>query len=274
MKIEIVSSAFDWQFLSSWNIQNESGRTISSVTEGNYLFRPSAMPIKYLFGFIENQSPVRVIDLRHNISSALYRFEGNMTVDLEPLSDSEPAVVTQISQKIRTSLERPMYLDLQQIFHKSGEWYWETVVMKSGLLNMHVNGLWNHSVLDLYKKQFHFHSHDEECFPSLNLAINYSDRLRFHHHAVFPFLARSYEILIEFTNPTSFFPMDFNILFRDEFKTNVSRSIARLNVFENLGILNAHASTEWLDIEAVTEAVSNQFKRVINLITIKIFKLH
>lgn len=264
MKIEIISHAFDWQLVSSWTIQNERGRKISSVTEGNYFFRPSAVPIKYLFGYLENQSSLRVVDLRHNISSALYHFEGNMTVDVEPNPDSEPAIITQITQKIRTPLERPIHLDLQQIFHKCGEWSWETVVLKSGCLNMHVNGLWNHSIFDLYKKRFEFHSHDEDYFPSVNLAINYFDRLRFHHHVVFPFLARSYEILIEFAN-SSFFPMNFNILFRDEFKTNFSRSIVQLNVHKNLEVLNAHASTEWLDMKIMKEAISSQLKKVITL---------
>lgn len=208
-------------------------------------------------------SALQVVDLRHNISSALYHFEGNMTVELEPMPDSEPAVITQIYQKIRTSLEKPVHLDLQQIFHKCGEWSWETVVLKSGWLNMHVNGLWNHSIFDLYKKQFQFHSHDEDNFPSLNFALNYSDRLRFHHHATFPFLARSYDIMIEFTNPSSFFPMNFNILFRDEFKTNFSRSVFLFNVHKNFGVLNAHASGEWLDLKIVMEGIKNQLTRVI-----------
>ena len=98
-----MSLAFDWRWFSNSVIQpTQDGRQIVAFSEGNNLIHKIALPIKYLFGLVESNSSSRVFELRHNVSSALYRFEGNMTVDLKP-SDSEPQIVTKITQKVRTS---------------------------------------------------------------------------------------------------------------------------------------------------------------------------
>ena len=266
LSLELESLAFDWRWFSNSEIQpTQDGRKIVAFSEGNYLIHPSPIPIKYLFGLIESNSSSRVFELRHNVSSALYRFEGNMTVDVRP-SNSEPQIVTEITQKVRTSsLERAIYLDLRQIFHKSGHWNWETVVLKSGLFDMHVSGHWNHTILQLYRKRFQIHSHDEEYLPSLNFEINYSDSLRFHHLISFPFLACSYGFLIEFINPSSFVPAHVQILFNNEFQTNLSRSILQLNLYEVNGVLNADASATWLEIVRISEGIRKQLKKVILL---------
>ena len=260
----MLSVVFDWRLFSNWTIQPEQdGRNIFSISEANYYVQPTAKPIKYLFGLTQNNSSSRVLDLRHNISSTLYRFEGNMTVELEPLG-SDLAIVTEINQKIETSLKRPFYQDLRQIFHQIGHWNWETVVMKSGLFDMHVSGHWNHTVFDLYGKRFQFQSHDESYLPSLNLAIDYSDRLSFHHIFSFPFLARTYNLFIDFSNPSSFLPAQIQILFRDEFKTNFSRNIMQLNLLKEDGVFNAHASTNWSDLSLIIEGITSQFGKVNN----------
>lgn len=258
-----MSLAFDWRWFSNSVIQpTQDGRKVVAFSEGNYLSHPSAIPINYLFGLVESNSSSRVFDLRHNVSSALYRFEGNMTVDLKP-SDSEPQIVTEITQKVRTSsLERAIHLDLRQIFHQFGHWNWETVVLKSGLFDMHVSGHWNHTILQLYRKRFQIHSHDEDYLPSLNLEINYSDSLRFHHIFSFPFLACSYGFLIEFTDPSSFVPARVQILFRDEFQRNYSQSILQLNLYKRNGCLNADGSANWFEIFRITDGVRRQLEKV------------
>lgn len=264
LKVDIVSRKFDWQFRSNWtSTLNGNSREISSITEGNYLYQPVLEPIKYLFGFVDNQSPSRLVDIRHNISSALYWFEGNMTVDVDSQSGMTPAaVITQISQKVRTLVDKEIYVDLQQIFHKSGDWNWETVVMKSGLFNMHVNGLWNRSLLHLYEKRFQFNSIDEAYVPSFNIDISYADNLRFFHRITIPFMARSYDVVIELSNPNLLFPMVFKILFRDEFKTNYSQTIAQLELFNADKIINARATTDWPHLKFVYESVCYQFLKV------------
>ncbi|XP_046438807.1 uncharacterized protein LOC124190251 isoform X1 [Daphnia pulex] len=267
LSFELVSLAFDWRWFSNSVIQpTQDGRKVVAFSEGNYLFHPSAKPINYLFGLVESNSSSRVFDLRHNVSSALYRFEGNMTVDLKP-SDSEPQIVTEITQKVRTSsLERAIHLDLRQIFHQFGHWNWETVVLKSGLFDMHVSGHWNHTILQLYRKRFQIHSHDEDYLPSLNVEINYSDSLRFHHIFSFPFLACSYGFLIEFTDPSSFVPARVQILFRDEFQTNYSQSILQLNLYKPNGCLNADGSADWFEISRITDGVRRQLEKLTNWI--------
>jgi hypothetical protein len=259
-----VSLAFDWRWFSNSVIQpTQDGRQIVAFSEGNNLIHKIAMPIKYLFGLVESNSSSRVFELRHNVSSALYRFEGNMTVDLKP-SDSEPQIVTKITQKVRTSsFQRAIRLDLQQIFHNCGHWNWETVVLKSGLFDMHVSAHWNHSILQLYRKRFQIHSHDEEYLPSLNFEIDYSDYRRFYHLISCPFLARSYDLLIEFSDPSMCVPTNVQICFRDEFQTNYSRSIFKLNLYEVNGVLNADASAIWIEVIQISEGIQRQLVKVI-----------
>lgn len=260
----MLSSAFDWQLFSNWTIQPErEGQKVFSVSEANYYIQPTAIPIKYLFGLTQNNSSSKIFDLRHNISSALYSFEGNMTIELEPLG-SELAVITEITQKVRSALKHPLYQDLRQIFQKTGHWNWETVVMKSGLFDMHVSGHWNYSIFDLYGKRFQFRSHDENYLPSLNLEISYSDRRSFHHVFSLPFLARTYSLLIDFNNSSSFFPVQIQILFRDEFKTNYSRNIVELSLLKEDGVLKAHASSSWSDLILIVEGITNQIRKVNN----------
>lgn len=264
--MELVSLAFDWRFFSNWNIEPKGdGRAVTGIAEGNYLFQPCAIPIRYQFGLSESNSSSRVFILRHNVSSALYCFEGNMTIDVEP-TDSEPDIVTKITQKIRTSsLERPLRLDLQQIFHQSGHWTWETVVLRSGLFDMHVSGHWNDTIFHRYRKLFQIHSHDQDCLPSINFEVNYSDRLRFYHQVSYPFLACSYGLLVQFSDPSSLVPAEVKVLYRDEFKTNHSWSIFQLKLSKVNSVLNARASIEWLDIKRMMMALKNQQDKVISV---------
>lgn len=263
LSVEIVSFAFDWRWFINWSIlPKQDGREVTAISEGNYLFQPSAIPIRYRFGLLESNSSSRVFLLRHNISSALYRFEGNMTIDVES-TDSDPEIITKITQKIRTSsLERPLRLDLQQIFHQSGYWTWETVVLRSGLFDMHVSGHWNDTIFQHYRKLFQIHSHDEDCLPSLNLEFDYSDRRRFYHQISYPFLACSYGLLVQLSESFTFIPAEVRILYRDEFETNHSRSILQLKFSEINSILNAQASVEWLDVNRMIAAIKNQLNKI------------
>ncbi|KAI9556574.1 hypothetical protein GHT06_016364 [Daphnia sinensis] len=265
LNLEVVSFAFDWQWFSSWSIiPKQDGREVTGISEGNYLFLPSSIPIRYRFGLLENNSTSQVFALRHNISSALYRFEGNMTIDVKP-TDSVPEIVTKITQKIHTpSLERPLRLDLQQIFHQSGYWTWETVVLRSGLFDMHVSGHWNDTILQHYRKLFQIHSHDEDCLPSVNVKLDYSGRRRFYHRMSYPFLACTYGLLVQLSESSGFVPAEVKILYQDEFKTNHSRSILQLKLSEVNSILNAQVSVEWLEINRVIAAIKNQLDKLTN----------
>ncbi|XP_059350999.1 uncharacterized protein LOC130694286 isoform X2 [Daphnia carinata] len=265
LHLEILSFAFDWRWSSNLSIlPKQDGREVTAISEGNYLFQPSPIPIRYRFGLLEGNSSSQVFMLRHNISSALYRFEGNMSIDVEP-TDSHPEIITKITQKIRTSsLERPLRLDLQQIFHESGYWTWETVVLRSGLFDMHVSGHWNDTVLQHYRKLFQIHSHDEDCLPSMNLELDYSDRRRFYHQISYPFLACSYGLLVQLSDTSRFLPAEVKILYRDEFKANHSRSILQLKLSEVNSILNAKVSTEWSDINRMTAAIKNHLDKITN----------
>lgn len=263
LKIDIGSLIFDWRILSDWKVEfNRNGKIVSSSTEANYYVDPVTDAIKYLFEMNENNSSSDILELRHNITSPLYNFEGNMTVHLSTIQNFDAAAVTEITQRVHTPLGKNLRLDLKQIFQQCGHWNWETVVMKSGLLDMYVSSQWNHSIFDYYRKRFHFHSHDEELLSSFDLTINYSKRLLFEHHILLPFLARSYDVVIKYSNEESLFPDYGELLFRDEFQTNVSRSIALLTLVNKEGIWSLTTSADWAILKFTTTAVLNQVKKV------------
>ena len=261
--MELSSVFFDWRVLSYWTVQyDQNGKTISSVTDANYHLNPIPDSIKYNFQMTENNSSTRILELRHNISSSLYLFEGNMTVHVKPSPNLDPVIITEITQTIRTPLSTNLRLDLKQIFNQCGHWSWETVVMKSGLFDMHVNGKWNYSVLDYYRKRFHFHSHDEDSFTSFDLILKYSKRVLFVHQIFLPFLARSYDISIQYPNEVAFFPDRFEIRFRDEFESNISRSIGLLTILREEELWTLKTSSEWPEVQLILSGVNQQIKKV------------
>ena len=156
-----------------------------------------------------------------------------MTVE----KDKNSAVVTEIWQKVNSPVAKGLFMDLHQIFHQSGFWNWETVVMKSGLVDMHVSGHWNNSVLDYYRKRFQFHSHTEESIPSFSLTLEYHNRLHFHNHFHFPFLALAYGVTLNLT-PYSLLPIDLQVSMHDEFISNFSYPISKVRFYQNNGTFN------------------------------------
>jgi len=153
-----------------------------------------------------------------------------MTVE----KDKNSAVVTEIWQKVNSPLAKGLFMDLRQIFHQSGFWNWETVVMKSGLVDMHVSGQWNNSVLDYYRKRFQFHSHTEESIPSFSLTLECNNRLHFHNHFHFPFLALAYGVTLNLT-PYSLLPINLQVSMHDEFISNFSYPISKVRFYQNNG---------------------------------------
>ena len=193
LDIDIASPFFDWRWVTNLTKSGQSNqRLIEVASRVNYFQQPISRPITYLLGYREsNQS--RLLDLRHNITSELYQFEGNLTVDLQSTGE----VITAIHQKAASSLSRLFYLELKQIFHQMITSFWETVVMKTDLVNMHVTGRWEQSIFNFYRKQFVFHSLIEELLPSITINLQYSNSRQFLHEILFPFLARKLIILVD-----------------------------------------------------------------------------
>lgn len=150
---EAFSELFDWRWSGCWAIvkppSSTAGRIIRATSDLNYLLEPSPMPIQYRFGYEEGgPNATRLVDLKHNITSPLYTFQGNMTVDM-PGSDGQ--VITNILQKVNSPLSDWFRQDLRQVFHQSGPYNWETCLIRSGLADLHVSARWNGSVLDYYR---------------------------------------------------------------------------------------------------------------------------
>jgi len=162
-----------------------------------------------------------------------------MTVE----KDKNSAVVTEIWQKVHSSVAAGFFMNLRQIFHQSGFWNWETVVMTSGLVDMYVSGHWNNSVLDYYRKRFQFNSHAEETIPSFSLTLEYTNRLHFYHHFQFPFLALAYGVNLDLT-PYSLLPVNLQVSMHDEFISNNSHPIAKIRFYQNDGVFNLQMHTK------------------------------
>ena len=155
--------------------------------------------------------------------------ESNMTV----VSDGSNEVVTKINQKAHSSVSEFFDLDLKQIFHQSGESCWETVVMKSDIVDMHVTGRWEKSILEYYRKKFVFYSHTEDLLPSMIIVLEYTDVLRFRHEIEFLFLAQKYLLLINRKDSNAIFPMDIELWGMDQFKTNVTHKVMEVVISTN-----------------------------------------
>lgn len=208
----------------------------------NFLRNPSAIPMVYQFGLQEGSNQ-RFLDLRHNVSSQLYSFEGNMTIEKEKTS-SESSIITRIWQKIESPLSSTFKLDLEQIVNQTETWSWETTLMHSGLMDMHVSALWNGSILDYYSKKFQFKSYNEDLVPSLNILFSYFDRLEFQHRFEFPFKASAFELWIKRISSNSMFPLDVQILCQDGLKTNVSLPVASLFITKRNEYFDARFSSK------------------------------
>lgn len=230
--------------------------------ETNYLHEPSAIPMKYQFGFQESKSG-RFFELRHNLSSKLYYFEGNMTVD-EENTLSGPSIITHIWQKIRTPISDSFMLDLEQIINQTGTWSWETTVMRSGFMDMHVSAQWDGSFLDYYSKRFQFKSYLEDLMPSFNLLFSYSDRMFFYHRFEVPFEAFAYEVMIKRLSSNALIPVEMHFLSQDEFKTNTSLPMASLYILGNPDLLEARFSSESRLEQALAALQSTSEKVLLN----------
>lgn len=235
--LEVFSAYFrlKWSANLTLDLPINSPRTIRAESLIETLSEDPQLitPIRYLFGY-EESNGTQVVSLRHNVSSPSYVFEGNMTVDSVGL---DGVLVTNIRNKIRFPLSNWFKLDLRQIFHQSKRWNWETCVVRSTLADVHVSAKWSESVLDHYRKLFQVRSRDEELFRSMNLALEYSDRRHFHHLLQFPFEGLSYELVAEFIQPDHLLPFALRLLFRDEFLTNESHSLAQMHLIrDSVGI--------------------------------------
>ena len=243
--MELASPLYNWQWMTSTTKSGRPGdRRIDITSRANYILRPITNPITYLLSYREsNQS--RLLDLRHNVSSELYRMESNLTVD----RDSTGAIMTEIQQKANSPLGKLFNLDLKQIFHQLGSSFWETVVMTSGLVDMHVSARWEHSILEFYRKRFTFHSHSEDLLPSTIITVEYSDCRRFRHEVLLPFLARKYVLLIEFQDLHSYQPVHFSLSDQNQFLSNETGNTLEIDLFK----------TEVPNIVIVSQENLNQF---------------
>lgn len=160
--------------------------------------------------------------LQHNISSNLYQFQGNLTV--QSSEDDPGALVTSITQMTRCSVWDAINSDLRQVFHQQGHSYWENVVLRSPMVDMHVSGRWEESVTNFYRKQFDLHSRAEPLLPSATLNLEYSDSSRFMHRLKLPFLSATYELAIQLRQG-SYLPQEIIITFQDHFLTNRTQPI-------------------------------------------------
>jgi len=244
-EMELASPLYNWQWMTSTTKSGRPGdRRIDITSRANYILRPITNPITYLLSYREsNQS--RLLDLRHNVSSELYRMESNLTVD----RDSTGAIMTEIQQKANSPLGKLFNLDLKQIFHQLGSSFWETVVMTSGLVDMHVSARWEHSILEFYRKRFTFHSHSEDLLPSTIITVEYSDCRRFRHEVLLPFLARKYVLLIEFQDLHSYQPVHFSLSDQNQFLSNETGNTLEIDLFK----------TEVPNIVIVSQENLNQF---------------
>ena len=161
-----------------------------------------------------------------------------MTVD----QGENSAIVTEIFQKVHSPVAEGFFSDLRQIFHQSGPWNWEAVVMKSGFLDLYVTGKWNNSIFDYYRKRFQIHSLIEDSFPSFTLILDYTNRIRFYHHLHFPLLARAYTFNLDLT-PISLLPILLQISMQDEFVSNCSYTISKTKFYELNGVYYLHSVT-------------------------------
>lgn len=217
LDMDTASPFFNWRWITNLTKSGQSNqRLIELTSRANYFNRPIIQPITYRFGYKEsNQS--HLLDLRHNITSELYHFESNLTIDCHPKGE----IVTMIHQKAASSLSQLFYLELKQIFHQMATSFWETVVMKTGLVDMHVTGSWEQSIFHFYRKQFVFHSLIEDLLPSTTINLRYSDSHEFLHEILFPFLARKLVLLVDWQDSFQRLSLSDQNLFLSNETTNI-----------------------------------------------------
>ena len=226
MRFKLKNPFFNWLINGNGTLHQDSGsRELTIQVDATHLNRPTESPLHYQLRYSENQqSPY--VDLRHKISSEFFGFEGNMTVFQGPESGS---IVTEIFQRTASQLWPFLNSDLHQIFHQLPDFSWETVVMRSGLMDMHVTGKWATSIWEYYRKLFQFRSH-WQFLPSLNVRLDYSNKRQFFHEFHFLLIAKKLQILAEVSDSDIIFPVKISASFQDEFRSNVSHKIMEIVV--------------------------------------------
>jgi len=225
LDLDIASPFFNWRWTTHMAKSNQSNqRSIELTSQANYFQQPISQPITYLLGYKENNTS-RLLDLRHNISSELYHFEGNLTVDCHSTGE----IITAIDQRAASPLSQLFHLELKQIFHQMATSFRETVVMNTGLVDMHVTGRWEQSIFHFYRKQFVFHSLVEELLPSATINLHYSDNRQFLHEILFPFLARKSVVLINWEDSIQ----RLSLSHQDLFLSNETANILEIIMFKS-----------------------------------------